>query len=29
MTAFGSVNDAVAAMKEGAYDYVSKPFESG
>jgi len=27
MTAFGSVDSAVAAMKEGAYDYLSKPFE--
>jgi DNA-binding NtrC family response regulator len=27
MTAFGSVEDAVAAMKGGAADYVRKPFE--
>jgi two-component system response regulator AtoC len=27
MTAFGSVEDAVAAMKDGAADYVRKPFE--
>lgn len=26
MTAFGSVDSAVAAMKRGAYDYISKPF---
>ncbi|MFQ5789155.1 MAG: sigma-54-dependent transcriptional regulator [Acidobacteriota bacterium] len=26
MTAFGSVETAVAAMKQGAYDYISKPF---
>ena len=26
MTAFGSVQTAVAAMKQGAYDYISKPF---
>ena len=29
MTAFGSVEDAVAAMKAGAADYVRKPFELG
>ncbi|MCB1070513.1 MAG: sigma-54-dependent Fis family transcriptional regulator [Kiritimatiellae bacterium] len=27
LTAFGSVETAVAAMKEGAYDYVTKPFK--
>src|SRR6187431_1669041 len=27
MTAFGSVNTAVEAMKAGAFDYVQKPFE--
>src|ERR1700747_2766462 len=27
MTAFGSVNTAVEAMKGGAFDYVQKPFE--
>jgi DNA-binding NtrC family response regulator len=27
MTAFGSVDSAVNAMKEGAYDYVNKPFK--
>jgi DNA-binding NtrC family response regulator len=27
MTAFGSVNTAVEAMKSGAFDYVLKPFE--
>lgn len=27
MTAFGSVHDAVAAMKLGALDYLTKPFE--
>src|SRR5262249_38649294 len=27
MTAFGSVNTAVQAMKDGAFDYVQKPFE--
>src|SRR5256712_13967417 len=27
MTAFGSVNAAVEAMKIGAFDYVQKPFE--
>jgi len=26
MTAYGTVEDAVAAMKAGAYDYVTKPF---
>jgi two-component system, NtrC family, response regulator HydG len=26
MTAFGSVETAVAAMKKGAYDYITKPF---
>ena len=28
MTAFGSVDNAVEAMKLGAYDYVSKPFRT-
>ncbi len=27
MTAFGSIDKAVRAMKEGAYDFVQKPFE--
>jgi DNA-binding NtrC family response regulator len=27
MTGFGSVTDAVTALKEGAYDYVTKPFD--
>ena len=27
MTAYGSVADAVDALKEGAYDYLTKPFE--
>src|ERR687883_1390597 len=27
MTAFGSVSNAVEAMKAGAFDYVQKPFE--
>jgi DNA-binding NtrC family response regulator len=27
MTAFGTVDSAVEAMKEGAYDYISKPFK--
>jgi two-component system response regulator HydG len=27
MTAYGSVEKAVEAMKEGAYDYLTKPFE--
>ncbi len=27
MTAYGSINDAVAAMKHGAFDFVQKPFE--
>jgi len=26
MTAFGSIEDAVSAMRSGAYDYVTKPF---
>src|SRR5260370_42485177 len=26
MTAFGSIPDAVEAMRQGAYDYVTKPF---
>lgn len=28
MTAFGAVNSAVEAMKIGAYDYITKPFEN-
>ena len=27
ITGFGMVSDAVAALKEGAYDYVTKPFD--
>ncbi|NOY52210.1 MAG: sigma-54-dependent Fis family transcriptional regulator [Deltaproteobacteria bacterium] len=27
MTAFGTINSAVEAMKQGAYDYISKPFK--
>src|SRR6185312_12594649 len=27
MTAFASVSDAVAALREGAFDYVQKPFD--
>jgi two-component system, NtrC family, response regulator AtoC len=27
MTAYGDVSDAVAALKEGAYDYLTKPFD--
>ena len=27
MTAFGAVQDAVAAVKEGAHDYLTKPFD--
>lgn len=27
MTAYGSIKDAVAAMRSGAYDYVTKPFD--
>ncbi len=27
MTAYGSVNDAVQAMKNGAFDFIQKPFE--
>ena len=27
ITGFGSVGDAVAAMKRGAYDYITKPFD--
>ncbi len=29
MTAFGTVETAVTAMKEGAYDYITKPFKKG
>lgn len=28
MTAYGTIEDAVQAMKEGAYDYLSKPVDS-
>jgi len=28
MTAFGTINDAVTAMKFGAYDYITKPFDT-
>jgi DNA-binding NtrC family response regulator len=28
MTAFGTVDTAVAAMKEGAYDFITKPFDT-
>src|SRR5271167_876906 len=27
ITAYGSISDAVAAIKDGAYDYITKPFE--
>jgi len=27
MTAFGSIETAVAAMKEGAFDFITKPFD--
>ena len=27
MTAYGKINDAVTAMKEGAFDFIQKPFE--
>ncbi|MDA8164362.1 MAG: sigma-54 dependent transcriptional regulator [Desulfobacteraceae bacterium] len=27
MTAYGAIDTAVAAMKEGAYDFITKPFE--
>ncbi len=27
MTAYGEVNDAVSVMREGAHDYITKPFE--
>lgn len=29
MTAFGNVDTAVMALKQGAFDYLSKPFEDG
>jgi two-component system response regulator HydG len=29
MTAFGSIESAVEAMRHGAYDYVTKPFKEG
>ncbi|MEZ4273361.1 MAG: response regulator, partial [Myxococcota bacterium] len=28
MTAYGEVSDAVAALKEGAFDYLTKPFDT-
>ena len=28
MTAYGTVNDAVRAMKDGAFDFIQKPFEN-
>ncbi|TCK61024.1 sigma-54-dependent transcriptional regulator [Seleniivibrio woodruffii] len=28
MTAFGNIPDAVKAMRDGAYDYITKPFEN-
>ncbi|MCA9603447.1 MAG: sigma-54-dependent Fis family transcriptional regulator, partial [Myxococcales bacterium] len=28
MTAFGTIEDAVAAMKERAFDYITKPFDT-
>ncbi len=28
MTAYGTINHAVEAMKKGAYDYITKPFDS-
>ncbi|MEW5993377.1 MAG: response regulator, partial [Candidatus Zixiibacteriota bacterium] len=28
MTAYGTIEDAVAAMKKGAYDFITKPFDS-
>jgi two-component system response regulator HydG len=28
LTAFGSVPSAVAAMREGAFDYITKPFDN-
>ena len=27
MTAYGAIETAVEAMKEGAYDFITKPFE--
>ena len=29
MTAFGSIESAVEAMRQGAFDYVTKPFKEG
>src|SRR5687768_2759186 len=29
MTAFGSIDSAVEAMRLGAYDYITKPFKDG
>ena len=28
MTAFGTIEDAVDAMRKGAYDFISKPFQT-
>jgi len=28
MTAYGTIEDAVAAMKQGAYDFITKPFDT-
>ncbi|MCK4302384.1 MAG: sigma-54-dependent Fis family transcriptional regulator, partial [candidate division Zixibacteria bacterium] len=28
MTAYGTIEDAVAAMKKGAYDFITKPFDT-
>jgi DNA-binding NtrC family response regulator len=28
MTAYANISDAVAALKEGAYDYITKPFDT-
>jgi len=28
MSAFGNIDDALEAMKIGAYDYISKPFKT-
>src|SRR5262249_62086335 len=29
ITAFGSIDSAIRAVKEGAFDYISKPFDIG